>query len=92
MVRRAHATRRSALIRSRLRDLSTRLGAADWLDGAFTAGDLLMVQVLRRLSGSELLAEHPNLSAYVARAEARPAFKHAFAAQLAVFTDRLPSK
>jgi len=81
-----------ALIRIRLRDLSTRLGAADWLDGAFTAGDLLMVQVLRRLSGSELLAEHPNLSTYVARAEARPAFKRAFAAQLAVFTDRLPSK
>lgn len=80
------------LIRGRLRDLSTRLGAADWLEGAFTAGDLLMAQVLRRLSGSELLAEHPNLSAYVARAEARPAFKHAFAAQLAVFTDRLPSK
>jgi len=79
-------------IRSRLRDLAARLGGADWLDGTFTAGDLLMVQVLRRLSGSELLAEHPNLSAYVARAEARPAFKRAFAAQLAVFNDRPSSR
>lgn len=77
-------------IRGRLRDLSSRLGAADWLDGTFTAGDLLMVQVLRRLNGSALLAEHPNLSAYVARAEARPAFKRAFAAQWAVFNDGSP--
>lgn len=73
-------------IRSRLRDLSARLGTADWLDGEFSAGDLLMVQVLRRLGGSTLLAEHPNLVAYVARAEARPAFQRAFTAQLAVFT------
>lgn len=73
-------------IRNRLRDLASRLGASEWLDGAFSAGDLLMVQVLRRLGGSELLAEHPSLVAYVTRAEARPAFKRAFAAQLAVFT------
>jgi glutathione S-transferase len=69
-------------VRTRLRDLSASLGAADWLHGEFSAGDLLMVQVLRRLAGSELLAEHPNLLAYVARAEARPAFQRAFAAQL----------
>jgi glutathione S-transferase len=75
-------------IRDRLGELSSRLGDADWLDGAFNAGDLLMVEVLLRLSGSGLLDEYPNLSAYVARAEARPAFKRAFAAQLAVFTDR----
>ena len=69
-------------VRTRLRDLSASLGAADWLHGEFSAGDILMVQVLRRLAGSELLAEHPNLLAYVARAEARPAFQRAFAAQL----------
>jgi glutathione S-transferase len=75
-------------IRSRLHELSDRLGDLDWLDDTFSAGDLLMVQVLRRLSGSSLLAEHPNLSDYVARGEARPAFKRAFDAQLAVFTGK----
>jgi glutathione S-transferase len=72
-------------IRVRLGELSARLGDADWLDGAFSAADILMVHVLRRLEGSELLAEYPNLAAYIARAEARPAYKRAFAAQLAVF-------
>ncbi|MDB5456094.1 MAG: glutathione S-transferase-like protein [Caulobacter sp.] len=73
-------------VRDRLNDLSSRLGDADWLDGEFSAGDLLMVTVLRRLNGSGLLEDYPNLSAYVARGEARPAFKRAFDAQLAVFT------
>ncbi len=73
-------------IRTRLSQLSARLGDADWLDGAFSAGDLLMVAVLRRLHSSGLLLEYPNLYAYVARGEARPAFRRAFAAQLAVFT------
>jgi glutathione S-transferase len=73
-------------IRYRLNELSRRLGDADWLDGAFSAGDLLMVTVLRRLNGSDILHEYPNLSAYVARGEARPAFRRAFDAQLAVFT------
>jgi glutathione S-transferase len=77
-------------IRDRLGQLSSRLGDADWLDGAFSAGDLVMVGVLRRLSKSGLLEEYPNLSAYVARAEARPAFKRAFDAQLAVFTGKPP--
>ena len=72
-------------IRKRLGDLSRRLGDADWLDGAFSAGDLLMVTVLRRLQGSDILEEYPNLLAYVARGEARPAYKRAFDAQLAVF-------
>jgi glutathione S-transferase len=76
-------------IRVRLNDLSSRLGDADWLDGAFSAGDLLMVMVLRRLEGSGILEEYPTLSAYVARGEARPAYKRAFDAQLAVFTDAL---
>jgi len=75
-------------IRVRLGELSSRLGHADWLDDAFSAGDLLMVQVLRRLNGSGLLEEYPNLSAYVARGEARPAFRRAFDAQLAVFTGK----
>ena len=73
-------------IRKRLGELSGRLGDADWLDGAFSAGDLLMVAVLLRLKGSGILDEYPNLSAYVARGEARPAYKRAFDAQLAVFT------
>jgi glutathione S-transferase len=75
-------------IRTRLGELSRRLGDADWLDGAFSAGDLMMVHVLQRLGGSGLLNEFPNLSAYVVRAEARPAYKRAFAAQLAVFTGK----
>jgi glutathione S-transferase len=73
-------------IRSRLDQLSVRLGQADWLDGAFSAGDLMMVEVLKRLKSSGLLDQYPNLSAYVARGEARPAYKRAFAAQLAAFT------
>jgi glutathione S-transferase len=75
-----------ARIRDRLSELSSRVGDAEWLEGEFSAGDLLMVDALRRLNGSGLLDEHPNLAAYAARAEARPAFKRAFAAQLAVFT------
>jgi glutathione S-transferase len=74
-------------IRKRLNGLSARLGNADWLDGAFSAGDLLMVTVLLRLkASSDILDQYPNLSAYVARGEARPAYKRAFADQLAVFT------
>jgi glutathione S-transferase len=73
-------------IRDRLAQLSGRLGDADWLDGPFSAGDLLMVVVLRRLNGSDILEDYPNLSAYVVRGEARPAFRRAFDAQLAVFT------
>jgi glutathione S-transferase len=75
----------------RLGELSSRLGEADWLDGVFSAGDLLMVTVLRRLNGSGILEKYPNLSAYVARGEARPAFKRAFDDQLAVFTGRPPA-
>jgi glutathione S-transferase len=75
-------------IRDRLGELSDRLGDADWLDGAFSAGDLMMVAVLLRLKASGMLDEYPNLSAYVARAAARPAYKRAFDAQLAVFTGK----
>jgi glutathione S-transferase len=71
-------------VRERLRQLAARLGDAEWLDGAFSAGDLMMVSVLLRLRPSGLLDEYPTLAAYVARGEARPAYKRAFAAQLAV--------
>jgi glutathione S-transferase len=78
-------------VRVRLGELSSRLGDANWLDDAFSAGDLLMVTVLRRLNGSGLLEKYPNLSAYVARGEARPAYKRAFEDQLAVFTGKPPT-
>jgi len=72
-------------VRARLDELSSRLGNADWLDGDFSAGDLLMVHVLRRLGGTGVLENYPTVSAYIARGEARPAYQRAFAAQLAVF-------
>lgn len=75
-------------IRKRLDELSARLGDAEWLDGAFSAGDLMMVSVLLRLRPSGILDEYPSLAAYVARGEARPAYQRAFDAQLAVFTGR----
>ncbi|NIJ19212.1 glutathione S-transferase [Sphingomonas naasensis] len=82
------AAERLPLVKERIRDrldrLSARLGDAEWLDGAFSAGDLLMVSVLLRSRMSGILDEYPNLAAYVARGEARPAYQRAFAAQLAV--------
>lgn len=71
-------------VRDRLKQLSAHLGDADWLDGAFSAGDLMMVSVLLRIRPSGILDEFPKLAAYVARGEARPAYKRAFAAQLAI--------
>jgi glutathione S-transferase len=82
-------TRRIGLAEERMRvrlgELSRRLGTADWIDGAFSAGDLMLIDVLRRIGGSSLLNEFPNLAAYVARGEARPAFRRAYEAQRAVF-------
>jgi len=78
-------------VRDRLKQLSTRLGSADWLDGGFSAGDLMMVSVLQRLRSSGILDEFPNLAAYVARGEARPAYRRAFAAQLAVNAGKPPA-
>ena len=77
-----------ARVRVRLGELSSRLGDADWLDDAFSAGDLLMVTVLRRLEGSGLLETYPNLSAYIARGEGRPPYKRAFDDQLAVYISK----
>jgi glutathione S-transferase len=72
---------------ARLDQLSARVGYADWLDGAFSAGDLMMVHAVQRLKPSGLLNQFPTLAAYVARGEARPAYQRAFAAQLKVWTD-----
>ncbi|MEG3148098.1 glutathione S-transferase family protein [Sphingomonas sp. RT2P30] len=75
-------------IRDRLTPLAARLGDAEWLDGGFSAGDLMMVSVLLRLRASGLLDEYPSLAAYVTRGEARPAYQRGFAAQWAVNGDR----
>ncbi len=72
-------------IRTRLAQLSERMGDSAWLDGGFSAADIIMVHVLRRLEGSGLLEEFPNLAAYVERAKARPAYQRAFVAQKAVW-------
>jgi glutathione S-transferase len=77
--------------RKTLGALSSRLGDAEWLDGTFNAGDLMLAAVLFRAKGTGILDQYPNLLAYVARGEARPAFKRAFAAQLAVFTSQPPT-
>ena len=79
-------------VRYRLDQLSAYLGNAEWLEGAFSAGDLMMVHVLQRLKASGLLDEYPNLAAYVARAEARPAYKRAFEAQFAVYTEKTANR
>ena len=82
------AEERLVLVKDRIRDrlgqLARRLGDADWLDGAFSAGDLMMVSVLLRLRASGILDEFPNLAAFVARGESRPAYKRGFEAQLAI--------
>jgi glutathione S-transferase len=78
-------------LRERLGELSARLGEAEWLDGAFSAGDLLMIQVLRHTGGSGILGDYPNLAAYVARGEARPAFARALAGLRAGLTGEPPA-
>jgi glutathione S-transferase len=77
-------------VRKRLDQLSIRLGDADWLNGAFSAGDLMMVSVLLRLKSSGILSDYRNIAAYVARGESRPAYKRAFDAQLAVYAASHP--
>lgn len=75
-------------VRDRLRQLSDRLGEAEWIDGGFSAGDLMTIDVLRRVEGSGLLEEFPNVAAYVARGEARPAFGRALASQRADYLNQ----
>lgn len=77
-------------IDERLGEVAARLGDADWFDGRFTAGDLMMISVLRILEGDPLLAKHPVLTRYVARGTARPAFRRALEAQMAGFTGNPP--
>ena len=88
----ARVSRVVGRIKARLGELSARLGDGDWLDGAFSAGDLLMVAVLRNLASGPILADYPNLAAYVARGEARPAFGRALAALRAGLTGKPPAK
>ena len=73
-----------ARIHTRLHELANQLGDKEWLEGAFSAGDLMMIHVLQRLKPSGLLSQHPSLTAYIARGEARPAYQRAFAAQFAI--------
>lgn len=75
-------------IRKRLSDLSSRLGDKEWLDGDFSAADIMMTHVIERARNSSLVDEFPNLTAYLTRAESRPAYQRAFAAQLKVFNDQ----
>jgi glutathione S-transferase len=70
----------------RLKQLSACLGDTEWFDGAFSVADVMMVHVIQRLKPSGIVNAYANLAAYIARAEARPAFQRAFAAQHAVFT------
>ena len=79
-----------ARISERLDELSRRLGENQWLDDGFSAGDLLMIAVLRQLKGTPMADMHDNLADYIARGEARPAFQRALAAQLAGFTAEPP--
>lgn len=81
-----------AVIRARLDSLSMRLGQNTWLEEDFSAGDLLMASVLLRLRGANLLEAYPNLVRYMSRAEARPAYQRAFAAQRAAFNASLNSE
>src|SRR3546814_13538330 len=78
-------------VRGRLADLSQRLSDADWLDGDFSVGDLMMASVLRPLRRSGIVDEFANLGAYVDRGEARPAFQRALQAPLANFTGKPPT-
>jgi len=74
-------------LRERLQDLSAALGGREFLDDAFSVGDLMMVSVLRGVDRTDILADYPNLADYRARCEARPAFRKALADHLAPYVD-----
>ncbi|OBX36144.1 disulfide-bond oxidoreductase YfcG [Halomonas elongata] len=78
-------------IRVRVSELSSRLGDAEWFDGTFSAGDLMIASVLRHPTGRRIAEEYPNLADYIARSEARPAFKRALDAQLTGFNGKPPA-
>ncbi len=75
-----------AQVRKRLGELATALGDRPYLEGRFTAGDLMMTTVLRNLRDTDILDGFPTLKAYQARCEARPAFQRALDAQMATFS------
>lgn len=77
-------------IRERLQETAARLGNREWLENVFTAGDLMMVSVLRIIEHDPLLNEHATLVDYVRRGTARPAFQRALASQLEGFTGSPP--
>jgi glutathione S-transferase len=74
----------------KLKRVSDWLGDKEWLEGRFTIGDLIMITTLRFLRHTELVAERPNLAAYLKRGEARPAFQRALADQLATYAENQP--
>jgi len=78
-------------VQGRLDAVAAWLGNRDYLEDRFTAGDLLMVTVLRFLRHTDMVSAMPSLAAYVARCEARPAFQKALAAQMAVFAENTPA-
>ena len=80
-----------ANLERRLTSLSKWLGDKDWLEGRFTAGDIIMVTVLRELVNCGILKDFPNLDAYRARGEARPAFVKALEDQLRTFRENAPA-
>jgi glutathione S-transferase len=75
-------------VRRRLRDLADWLDGRDWLEDRFTAGDLMMATVLRILRHTDLVAAEPAVAAYLARCEARPAFRRAEHDHIAAFEQR----
>ena len=79
------------MVRKRLDELQVSMKGRDYLEDRFTAGDLLMVTVLRNLRQTEILKEYPALSTYRERCEARPAFARALAAQMAPFAKNAPA-
>ncbi|MEO8812180.1 MAG: glutathione S-transferase family protein [Caulobacteraceae bacterium] len=79
-----------AMLEGRLAALGVWLGGKDWLEATFTAGDIVMVAVLRELAGGAILAKFPTLEAYVRRGEARPAFARAMEAQMATYRENAP--
>jgi glutathione S-transferase len=72
-------------VRTRLAQLSRHLGEREWIDGFFSIGDIMIINLLRRPAGFAFVAEYPNIARYVERGTARPAFSRAFDAQFAVF-------
>ena len=87
----ARRSDQEAFTRMKLASLARRLSGREWLEDRFTAGDLMMVTVLRNLRHTDIVSADPVLGPYLARGEARPAFQRALAAQLAPFKENAPA-